>query len=50
MGDCQLTPKIQLRKSELKQLFDKIMNVEEQYRELGTDDVEFEDKLQNAFT
>ena len=30
-------------------LFDKIMSVEDQYKELGANDSEFEDKLQNAF-
>ena len=30
-------------------VFDKIMSVEDQYKELGANDSEFEDKLQNAF-
>jgi hypothetical protein len=45
MGDCQLSEKIRQRKHELQMLFDKIMSVEDQYKELGTNDSEFEDKL-----
>ena len=49
MGDCQLSEKIAQREQELKSSFDKILVVEEQYKELGAIDQDIEDKIQNLF-
>ena len=49
MDDCQLAEKIKQRKIELKTLFDKVLSVEEQYKQLGSNDQEIEEKIQDAF-
>ena len=48
IGDCELPEKIKLRKNELQQYFDRVMLIQSQFKQMGSNDHSIESKIEDA--